>query len=92
MLQGELRRMAQALHAGAAERAVAKRSATIPDVILECLVRPALVSRLTRNFFDYDQTIHRNVRGREAEAVRAELASGALDALLAPIPAAFRST
>jgi N-acetylneuraminic acid mutarotase len=50
------------------------------DVILECLVRPELVGRLARSFFDYDKPIHAAALA-EAEAVRAELVSGTLNPL-----------
>src|SRR2546426_3758396 len=45
-----------------------------PLLVEECLARPALVDRLTRNFFAYDQTIHAEAR-RKAEALREDLIS-----------------
>jgi N-acetylneuraminic acid mutarotase len=47
-------------------------------LIQECLARPVLVERLARNFFSRDQRIHSTAR-REAEELRARLASGSLD-------------
>jgi N-acetylneuraminic acid mutarotase len=47
-------------------------------LIQECLARPVLVDRLARSFFATDERIHGRAR-REAEGLRARLASGRLD-------------
>jgi hypothetical protein len=39
-----------------------------PFVIKECLARPALVDRLTHNFYAFDPTMHANARA-QAEAI-----------------------
>src|SRR5262249_1165859 len=43
-----------------------------PVLILECLARPTLVERLTRNFFAYDEAIHASSR-RTVEALHHDL-------------------
>ena len=47
-------------------------------LVQECLARPALADRLARNFFSSDPAIHARQR-QAAEAIRAALASGAID-------------
>ena len=49
-----------------------------PVLILECLARPALVDRLTRNFFAFDERIHGEAR-KEAQTLRRQLVSGVID-------------
>jgi N-acetylneuraminic acid mutarotase len=49
-----------------------------PLLIQECLARPALVDRLARNFFAFDQSLHAASR-RGAEALRQGLAEGRID-------------
>jgi hypothetical protein len=49
-----------------------------PLLIQECLARPALVDRLTRNFFAHDSTLHGEAR-RVAEALREDVVSGRID-------------
>ena len=48
-----------------------------PQLVLECLARPALADRLSRNFFAFDQTIHGGER-QEAEALHDRLVSRTL--------------
>ena len=48
-----------------------------PVVVRECLARPLLVDRLSRQFFASDRRIHAETR-RQADAVRARLVSGEL--------------
>ncbi len=48
-----------------------------PFLIKECLARPALVDRLSRGFFAFDETLHDDAR-KEAEAIRRRLAEGSL--------------
>lgn len=48
-------------------------------LIQECLVRPIVVDRLARSFFDQDKTIHADAR-RRAEALRQALLAGRIDA------------
>ncbi|HEV8375142.1 MAG TPA: kelch repeat-containing protein, partial [Candidatus Polarisedimenticolia bacterium] len=49
-----------------------------PLLIQECLARPALVGRLTQNFFTFDHNLHAEAR-REAEAIHRRLLDGLLD-------------
>lgn len=49
-----------------------------PFLIRECLIRPALVDRLSHNRFAYDRTIHSGP-WQEAQALQAGLRSGAID-------------
>ena len=49
-----------------------------PILIRECLARPTLVDRLTRNFFAYDERIHGQT-AREADEIREGLRTGAID-------------
>ncbi len=49
-----------------------------PSLIEECLARPALVGRLVRNFFDYDERFHAETH-REAERLREALREGRVD-------------
>jgi N-acetylneuraminic acid mutarotase len=48
-----------------------------PFLIKECLVRPALVDRLTRNFYAFDSVLHAKERA-QADALHARLVSGQL--------------
>jgi N-acetylneuraminic acid mutarotase len=43
-----------------------------PDVIMECFVRPILVERMARSFFDFDPVIHARAR-RDADQLAAQL-------------------
>jgi N-acetylneuraminic acid mutarotase len=78
-LQRELERMAQGTKMP--ERLIELYAALGNDsfLIKECLARPALVDRLTHNFYALDPTMHTKERGR-AEKLRARVASGSLDA------------
>jgi N-acetylneuraminic acid mutarotase len=49
-----------------------------PFLVMECFVRPVLVERLGRNFFDYDDRIHREAEARAGE-LRMRLIRGELD-------------
>ncbi len=49
-----------------------------PFLIKECLARPALVDRLSRNFFAFDPSIHAGAR-RSVEEIRRQLIAGELD-------------
>lgn len=49
-----------------------------PFLVEECLARPSLVDRLSRNFFLTDESIHGETR-RQAQAVHARLVSGVLN-------------
>jgi hypothetical protein len=52
-----------------------------PLVIRECLARPVLVDRLSRNFFAFDESIHAEAK-RTAESLRRRLAGGELSSLV----------
>jgi N-acetylneuraminic acid mutarotase len=47
-------------------------------LIEECLARPLLVDRLTRNYFAFDRTIHAGARSA-IEAIHGDLQSGVID-------------
>lgn len=49
-----------------------------PVLVQECLVRPALVDRLIRDRFAFDDSIHAEPR-RQAEALRQRLLNGSID-------------
>jgi len=58
-----------------------KQSAVLgngPFLIRECLARQALVDRLSRNFFGFDERIHGEV-GKQAEEIRRQMAAGEMD-------------
>src|SRR5882672_7740772 len=57
MLERELARMSRGSRMPDRLRELREALGEDPDVILECLVLPALANRLTRNFFDYDKSI-----------------------------------
>ena len=78
MLRREMERMARQTRMP--ERLRELYSALGNDVfrIQECLARPALVSRLTRNFFAYDRVIHAESH-RAAESLRVRLVAGRID-------------
>ncbi|HYS07079.1 MAG TPA: hypothetical protein VEW47_18025 [Candidatus Dormibacteraeota bacterium] len=80
MLRAELKRMS--LRTKLPERLRELYGALGNDsmLVLECLARPALVDRLSRNFFSYDRAIHADSR-REAEALREQLIDGRVDLL-----------
>jgi len=77
MLDRELRRMVGGTRMPDRLRELYAALGNDPVLILECLARPSLVNRLSRNFFDYDGTIHGRARA-EAESIRTRLASGEL--------------
>jgi hypothetical protein len=76
-LQRELERMAQGTRMP--ERLQELYTALGNDAVLikECLARPALVDRLTHNFYAFDPTMHVNERAN-AEAIQRQLATGKL--------------
>jgi N-acetylneuraminic acid mutarotase len=77
MLQRELERMAA--DSMMPERLVEMYAALGNDPVLvkECLARPALVDRLTQNFFAFDTTLHAPERA-QAEELRTQLVSGSV--------------
>jgi len=79
MLEAELRRMEQQTRMPERLRELYRALGNDPETIRECLARPALVQRLSRDFFDFDQRIHAEAR-RRAEQTRARLAAGWVDA------------
>ncbi|HET8947700.1 MAG TPA: hypothetical protein VFQ07_12030, partial [Candidatus Polarisedimenticolia bacterium] len=78
MLRRELERMVEQTEMPDRLRELFAALGNDPFLIEECLARPVLVDRLTRNFFAYDQTIHRAAR-QQAEALRQALLQGRLD-------------
>jgi N-acetylneuraminic acid mutarotase len=77
MLDHELRRMSAGSKMPARLRELYAALGNDPVLIRECLSRPSLVNRLTRNFFDFDATIHRAARA-EADSLRVRLAAEGL--------------
>jgi N-acetylneuraminic acid mutarotase len=78
MLHRELERMAAQTRMPERLRELYAALGDDPLLIQECLVRPALVDRLARNFFAYDANLHAAER-QEAESLRENLAGGWLD-------------
>src|SRR2546422_4372500 len=78
MLQQEMVRMAQQTRMPERLRELYAVLEHDPFLIQECLARPVLVDRLSRNFFAYDATLHAKTR-QEAESLRDDLAQGRLD-------------
>lgn len=78
MLQAELKRMARETRMPERLRELFAALGNNPFLIQECLARPGLVDRLTRNFFAYDQDIH-GVASEKAEALRDGLLRGRID-------------
>jgi N-acetylneuraminic acid mutarotase len=78
VLQRELERMAAGTRLPGRLRQLYSALGDDPLLIQECLARPALVDRLTRNFFAYDGTIHAASR-HEAATLRGDLVEGRLD-------------
>ncbi len=77
-LRGELGRMARQTRAPERLRELYEALHGDAGLIEECLARPLLVDRLTRNFFAYDDRIHAETR-RAAEHLRGRLLSADLD-------------
>jgi hypothetical protein len=73
MLRRETDRMAAATRMPDRLRELYAALGNDPLLVEECLARPALVDRLTRNFFAFDEAIHRTSR-IEAEELREALA------------------
>ena len=75
MLQRELERMAAGSRLPERLTELYAALGNDPFLIKECLARPALVDRLSRNFFAYDETIHGEARA-QAEEIRRQFAGG----------------
>ena len=78
MMSRELLRMTGSSRLPERLRAIFAALDNDPFIIKECLARAALADRLTRNFFEFDRTLHADARGR-AEDLRRRLADGRLD-------------
>jgi N-acetylneuraminic acid mutarotase len=78
MLRKELERMTRQTQMPERLRELFAALGNDPALIQECLVRPVLVERLIRNFFDFDQRLHATSR-READSLRQRLVRGTLD-------------
>ena len=78
MLRNEVERMAR--HTRLPQRLLELYAILEYDPVLvqECLVRPALVDRLIRDRFAFDDSIHAEPR-RQAEALRQRLLDGSID-------------
>ena len=74
-LQRELERMAQGTRMPERLQELYTALGNDPFVVKECLARPALVDRLTHNFYAFDQTLHaperRQIDGRRRCLCRA---------------------
>ncbi len=75
MLQKELQRMAGQTRMPDRLQELYAALGGNPFLIRECLARPMLVDRLARNFFAFDQTLHRESRDA-AERLRRDLIAG----------------
>ena len=78
MLQRELERMTQGTRMPERLRELYAALGNDAFQIKECLARPALVDRLTRNFYASDRALHARMRN-VAEKLRAKVAAGELD-------------
>ena len=78
MLQSETERMARMTRMPGRLHELYSALGEDSLLIQECLARPALVSRLARNFYWYDPVIHGGAR-QQAETLRAQLVGGAID-------------
>jgi hypothetical protein len=78
MLHAEMERMARQTRMPGRLLEVYAALGNDPLLVQECIARPALVDRLSRNFFANDETIQAAAR-HEAEASRDDLANGRLD-------------
>ena len=78
MLQAELERMARGTRSPGRLRELFAALWDDPFLAQECLARPALADRLTRNFFAFDQRLHGPER-LQAEALHDALAAGSLN-------------
>jgi N-acetylneuraminic acid mutarotase len=74
-LQRELERISRSSRLPDRLHNLDERLGNDPVLIAECLARPVLVRRLTRNFFAYDRTIHAESL-RTAERLRKAIESG----------------
>ncbi len=79
MLRKELERMTRQTQMPERLRELFSALGNDPVLIQECLVRPVLVERLIRNFFDFDQRLHAASR-RETDSLRQRLSLGTFDA------------
>src|SRR5437867_3702719 len=82
MLQRELQRMAAGTRLPDRLLELYRALDDNPLLIQECLARPALVDRLSRNFYASDTTLHAAARA-EARRLRSALGTGRLDRRLA---------
>jgi N-acetylneuraminic acid mutarotase len=78
MLHQEIERMAGSTRMPERLRQLFAALGDDPLLVQECLARPALVDRLSRNFFAYDDSIHGAAR-RKAEHLRSDLSQGRID-------------
>src|SRR3990172_2084872 len=78
MLEAELERMQRQTRMPERLRELFAALGDDSFLVEECFVRPALVDRLSRNFFAYDERIHGAAR-EEATELRQRLAMGRLD-------------
>lgn len=77
MLQSELRRLAREITPPEKLLALYEALDNNPFLINECLARPALVLRMSRDLFAFDPSIHSRARA-EAVELRRQLVSGEL--------------
>jgi len=78
MLRRELERMVEQTQMPNRLRELFAALGNDPFLIQECLARPTLVDRLARNFFAYDESIHRD-SWQEMAFIRQALLDGRLD-------------
>ncbi len=78
MLARELQRMARQTRMPERLQELYNALGNDSFLIEECLARPALVGRMARNFFAFDQTIHADERAR-AEEIHGHLKAGRID-------------
>ena len=82
-LQRELERMAQGTKMPERLLELYAALGNDPFFVKECLARPALVDRLTHNFYAFDPTMHVKARG-QAEALHRMLVSGEVEPISRP--------
>src|SRR6185295_18790317 len=79
MLRAEMERQAKGSRMPERLRELYEALGNDPVLVAECLARPALVDRLSRNFYSFDGKLHEGAR-KEAEALGAELETRGIDA------------
>jgi N-acetylneuraminic acid mutarotase len=79
MLQAEMERQARQTRMPGRLRALYRALGDDSLLVRECLARPALVDRLLRNFFSYDERLHQGARS-EADLLRAQLVRDGIEA------------